>query len=573
MRTHLLIIILLLSCLLPCRAEPAQDFKTVRLAGISFVPVKWDKETNWRKLEPLCRQAAADGAKILTAPEGILEGYLINEVLQSKERPQIDRRFFDISETREGPYVTRIRALAKELRVHLIFGYSERDGDLIYGSAMWVGPDGKILHNHRKTHLAEGYFDPPFYRPGWEIKAFDTEYGRMGIMICYERQVPEVARALATDGARLIVVPSYGSRGEWNDIMIRTRARENGAGMVFCHPEQSLITDDRGSVIANRQTEGIAYAEVKIMQGNWKSLRLRRPEAFGENLAPADINQRSSRPGHIRVAAVQMLAGHSLTENVRRIKSYLVQCARKGARVALFPECITTGYYREEIPRYSEKELLEAEDEIAAACRENNIYAIVGTPAFLEGKLYNTALAIDPRGVRIYRQAKIQLVEGDIPWASAGNRLAIFHIDDIVCSLIVCHDSRYPELVRLPVMKGARLVFYPSWEADIRSESKLNPYRAQVQARAVENNVYVVQANAPQRLQPQLEGSHGQSRIVDPQGNLVQEASMLDEEILTADLDMSLADGDRALKSWRAEFLKRFWQAGLDQIGEIPQIP
>jgi predicted amidohydrolase len=177
---------------------------------------------------------------------------------------------------------------------------------------------------------------------------------------------------------------------------------------------------------------------------------------------------------------------------------------------------------------------------------------------------------IDPRGVRLYRQAKIQLVEGDTPWARAGNRLAIFHIDDIVCSLIVCHDSRYPELVRLPVMKGARLIFYPSWEADIGSEAKLNPYRAQVQARAVENNVYVVQANAPQRLQPQLEGSHGQSRIVDPQGNLVQEASMLAEEILTADLDMSLADGERALKSWRAEFLKRFWQAGLDQIGEIP---
>jgi len=565
-----LILLMVLWCSVPCSAQSRLDTTTVKIASISFVPVKWDKQANWNRLASFCRQASAAGAKILITPEGILEGYLINEVLRSKERPQIDQRFLEISETQDGPFVTKVRNLAKELRVHLILGYSERDRDWIYGSAMWIGPDGQIIHNHRKTHLAEGYFDPPFYRPGWETNAFDTEYGRMGMMICYERQVPEVARALAADGARFIVVPSYGSRGEWNDAMIRTRARENGASMIFCHPQQSLIADHQGKILVNQQSEGIAYAEINISPGPWPSFRFRRPEAFIDNLSVYGVNQRSSRPDHIRVAAIQMLGRHSLAANLQQIKGYLAQCSRQGVRVALFPECITTGYYREDIIQYTEKELLDAEETIAACCKENSIYAIIGTPAFQKGERYNTALVISPQGEKIYRQAKIQLTEGDAKWARAGNRLSTFKIDDITCSLIICHDSRYPELVRLPVMKGARLVFYLSWESDIRSELKLDPYRAQVQARAVENVVYIVHANAPQRLSPQLEGSHGQSRIVDPKGNLMKEASIFAEEVLTADLDMQKAHGDTALKSWRPEFLKTFWQTGVDQIGQAP---
>jgi len=60
------------------------------------------------------------------------------------------------------------------------------------------------VHVHRKTHMAQPYFEPGFYHPGYKINAFNTRFGRMGMMICYERQVPEVAAVLALDGARYI---------------------------------------------------------------------------------------------------------------------------------------------------------------------------------------------------------------------------------------------------------------------------------------------------------------------------------------------------------------------------------
>ena len=180
------------------------------------------------------------------------------------------------------------------------------------------------------------------------------------------------------------------------------------------------------------------------------------------------------------------------------------------------------------------------------------------------------ALVIDHNGRTIYRQAKIQLAGGDADWAKPGNRLSTFQVDDVTCSIIICHDSRYPELVRLPVLKGSRLVFYMSWESDLRAEHKIDPYRAQVVARAVENGVYIVHANAPQVVKPWI-GSHGQSRIVSPTGVLLQEAPIFEETVLIEELDMNKANAGNARNSTRAEFLKEFWQTGIKAIGQVNQ--
>lgn len=125
--------------------------------------------------------------------------------------------------------------------------------------------------------------------------------------------------------------------------------------------------------------------------------------------------------------------------------------------------------------------------------------------------------------------------------------------------------SEAPIHLDFPPIKGAKLVFYISWESGIRSEDKIEPYRAQVVARAVENGVYVVHANAPQSLDP-VEGSHGQSRIVSPRGVLLQEASMMSEQVLIEDLDLTKAKRINAPRSFRAEFLREWWQNGLEKV-------
>lgn len=295
----------------------------------------------------------------------------------------------------------------------------------------------------------------------------------------------------------------------------------------------------------------------------WNEIDSFRVQSAGEHAS--DSVQLISGSGNIKVAAVQMHSSHSLKENVEKICMHLSELAQKDVRLAVFPECATTGYFKDDIPKYTLQDYVYSEKAIANACKENKIYAVVGTPYFEDGQLYNMALVIDDEGKTIFHQPKINLVGGDRPWAQPGNRLGVFQIDGELCSVIVCHDSRYPELVRLPVIKGARLVFYLSCESNITSEKKIEPYRAQVVARAVENTVYIVQANTPQRINP-LEGSHGQSRIVDPDGTILQEASIFSEEVLIKELDLTLATRNTAKRSLEAGFLNEFWNKGLELV-------
>jgi predicted amidohydrolase len=566
----LLILTMFFIQLLHAQDMPGTNRDEVGIASLSFVPVKWDKEANLATISKMAREAAASGARIIITPEGALEGYLINELLEKENREKWDRRFREMAESVDDPGVMTIRELARQLGVDIVLGFLERDGDVLYNSCAWITPEGKILHVHRKTHMAQPYFEPCFYHPGYEVNAFDTPYGRMGMMICYERQVPEVAAALALDGARYIINPSYGGRGEWNTTMLRARARDNQAWLLFSHPRQTLVISAEGEVLVdvdNEKGAGIVYACLEKIDKPAEKLLKRRPEVFADRLSKpvGKGNQRSAIPGHLKVAAVQMRSSHSMMDNVEKICGYLKYCANQGARVALFPECATSGYFAEDILSYTEEDFAGAERKMADVCASYKIYAVVGTPYFEGGVRHNMALVINDQGRTIYRQAKIQLVGGDKGWAAPGNRLGLFQIDGDTCSLIICHDSRYPELVRLPVIKGSRLVFYLSCESGISEEHKIDPYRAQVVARAVENNVYIVHSNAPQTLSP-LEGSHGQSRIVAPDGTLMQEASIMGEEVLIGVLDLDKSTGRLARQSLRPQFLKDWWEDGLEKI-------
>ncbi len=270
----------------------------------------------------------------------------------------------------------------------------------------------------------------------------------------------------------------------------------------------------------------------------------------------------------LRVAAVQFRSSRDRQDNVARIREAIGQAAREGIRVVVFPECALTGYFEDVVRATRAEELAEAERQVADACREAGIYAIVGTPWRVGETLYNSAVVIDPSGRVVERYHKIQLAE---PWPSPGDHLSVFRIDGVWCSIIICHDERYPELVRLPVLAGARVIFYLSHESGIRQEHKIGPYRAQIQARAVENSVYVVQANAP--ADDDLSGSHGQSRIIAPDGTILEEASMFEEEVVPATLDVRKATAANARRSLDRGPLGDWWKEGLKHVRVIDDEP
>jgi predicted amidohydrolase len=120
---------------------------------------------------------------------------------------------------------------------------------------------------------------------------------------------------------------------------------------------------------------------------------------------------------------------------------------------------------------------------------------------------------------------------------------------------------RYPELVRLPAAAGAKVCFFCSCESSLTEEWKLSAYRAMPISRATENGIYLVMANAPAdpRDLKRFGSSHGESKVIHPNGNVIAEAGYLSEEVLTADLDLAAATGSLALRAMTNDTPVRAW--------------
>lgn len=200
----------------------------------------------------------------------------------------------------------------------------------------------------------------------------------------------------------------------------------------------------------------------------------------------------SAATAPLSVAAAQIVATRDLNTNLANIIDRIHAAGRDGIHLLAFAEAATTGYYDDSIAATPAAALASAERKIAEACAEAGVATVVGTPHYENGRCFNSATVIDRTGQVVGRQHKLQLVPTD-HWAVAGENMHVMWLPDIPLplSVIICHDKRYPELVRLPVLCGARLIVYISWETwhddgpVPRTDEELRPYRSQVVARAV----------------------------------------------------------------------------------------
>ena len=271
-------------------ADQPQKITRVRIASAAILPDKWDREANWRRIEKAVTRAAKEmAAHVVVTPEGVLEGYVINEVNAEKDpakKSLLVKKFLELGEPLSGPYVRRACALSKRLGIYLVLGLLERRAERLYNTVLLIDPAGDIVGRYAKTHFAQGYtINPTCYRPGEEYPVFATEFGKVGMLICYDRQLPEPARILALKGAQILLVPSYGSytdRDGWNTVLLRTRAYENRVPLVFTHPRQSLLINEGGSLEAIGGPDEIAVFEVQTAPDRYRGrFRNRRPETYG----------------------------------------------------------------------------------------------------------------------------------------------------------------------------------------------------------------------------------------------------------------------------------------------------
>lgn len=267
----------------------AQTQNGVRIASAAIIPKKWDKEVNWKRVENAVTKAVQEGdANVVVTPEGVLEGYVINEVNGKKEseKKEITNKFIELAEPVDGEFIQKACNLCDKLDVYLVFGFLEKRDSKLYNSVILIDPDGDIVGRYSKTHFAQGYtINPDEYQAGDDYPVFNTPFGKVGMIICYDRQLPEPARIMAVKGAQVLFVPAYGSYTEetgWNTILMRTRAYENEYPVVFCNPFQSLLIDEDGDIRAFGKAGEIVYYDINTSPNRYEGrFRNRRPETYG----------------------------------------------------------------------------------------------------------------------------------------------------------------------------------------------------------------------------------------------------------------------------------------------------
>ncbi len=247
--------------------------------------------------------------------------------------------------------------------------------------------------------------------------------------------------------------------------------------------------------------------------------------------------------GSIKVAAAQLLTDtHDLGRNQRKIMDAIRQAKRQGCDIVLFHEGCLTGYpNREQIERLDFEMVRQAELTIRDLAEELEIAVLLGSTGKHDDRILNYVLVIDEQGQLLGHYDKTW--RAGEPHYCAGQGPVVFTIAGVEATVIICHDLRYPELVRLSVAAGARIVFIANNESGITSEKKLLGYRSMQISRATENLVYSVMSNSPADPHDiaRHNCSHGNSKIVDPLGNVIDEAGVFEERLVVADLKLSEA--------------------------------
>jgi predicted amidohydrolase len=271
----------------------------------------------------------------------------------------------------------------------------------------------------------------------------------------------------------------------------------------------------------------------------------------------------------LQVSCVQLEWAKDLDRNLDRALRYIRLAADEGSRVVLFPEANLTGYYFPDVLALDPREVKRALERTARAAAEAGIWAIVGTLKKTRDRYLNLAHVISPAGGIVYEYAKVHMAGRDErKYCRGGDKLALFEIDGVLSTLVICRDGRHPELYRVPAMAGAQILFQPSCSSDeIEAVAwKRVAGRAQLPAGPTSKIFHCV-ANTVGQSPDGKQTSSGQSFIREPNGLPLAEAGLYQEEMITAVLDLGRADRGYALASLKAPpFLRSHWEAMIKDV-------
>ncbi len=296
------------------KQEPLCQNRKVHAAkfriGLVQMACSVDPNENLAKAEWRIREAAARGAQIVCLQELFRSQYFCREE---------NAALFDLAESIPGPSTASLSRLAAELGVVVVASLFERRAAGVYhNTAAIIDADGALLGIYRKMHIPDDplYLEKFYFTPGdLGFRSFDTRFGRVAVLVCWDQWYPEAARLAALTGAQVLFYPTaigwhpaekaeFGpaQHDAWRTIQ-RAHAIANGIYVAAVNrvgfegpPDRGLefwggsfVADPFGQVVAEapHEREEILIAEcdprrIEDVRRNWPFLRDRRIDAYGD---------------------------------------------------------------------------------------------------------------------------------------------------------------------------------------------------------------------------------------------------------------------------------------------------
>lgn len=283
---------------------------TVKIGLVQHACVE-DVDANFEATVRGIREAASRGAQIICTQELFRSQYFC----QSEEH-----KYFDLAEPIPGPSSESFQALARELGVVIVASLFERRAPGVYhNTAVVIDADGSYLGMYRKMHIPDDplFYEKFYFTPGdLGFRTWDTKFGKIGVLVCWDQWYPEAARLTAMSGAQVLFYPTaigwhpsekaaHGARqhSSWETIQ-RGHAIANGCYVVAPNRNgletpvggdgiefwgQSFVCDPAGQILekAPADSDTVLVVEVDLdlvdtQRTHWPFLRDRRIDAYGD---------------------------------------------------------------------------------------------------------------------------------------------------------------------------------------------------------------------------------------------------------------------------------------------------
>ena len=267
----------------------------------------------------------------------------------------------------------------------------------------------------------------------------------------------------------------------------------------------------------------------------------------------------------ITMAMVQFNSSlQQVPSNIERAISFVEQAASKGADLIVFPELFTTGYDMEVIGDDYDMlgESIDGKTTalFSAAAKKNSINLVIPLPLKKENTLYNSAVIIDRQGNVVGNYDKTHLWQDEKSFFVCGDLYPVFEMDFGKLGVMICYDAGFPEVARMLALRGAELIVVPG------AFAAMHKYRWDIyfQARALENSCFVAGING---VGGETDILFGNDKIFGPEGNLLTEGVLNEEEMQIVELDLDQVTACRNNNSYLSQLRKETYFAY--QIGLV----